>query len=210
MGKLAPAGVGASGTPPTGDQANAVIQGTFAAAGVSLPFAIYGAFNVSIWGSTNTALTTTNGSSSASVASGTGIAAGQVVNSVNVPPGTTWATFSGTSGTLAFATGYTNANVVTGVDAAAIIATTAWAGTMVLERSFDGGQTYLNCGVGGAGQPASYDGATMAGNAVSIVASEPERGVLYRLNCRVYTSGTINYRISTSGLAAMAWGIAVG
>lgn len=210
MGIPAPAGVGASGIPPAGDQANAVVQGTFAAAGVSQPFAIYGAFNFCIWGTTVVTLTTTNGSSNASVSSGTGIKAGQTVNSVNVPPGTVWATFSGTSGTLAFASGYTNANVVTGADTAAIVATTAWAGTVQLERSFDGGKTYFVCGVGGVGQGAIYSGATMAGQAVSIVGAEPEKGVLYRANCILFTSGTINYRISTTGLAAMAWGIPVG
>jgi hypothetical protein len=30
---------------------------------------------------------------------------------------------------------------------------------------------------------------------------EPEKGVLYRLNCIAFTSGTINYRISTTGQA---------
>lgn len=210
MGKPAPAGVGASGVPPAGDQANAVIQGSFLAAGVTAPFAIYGAFNVSIWGTDVVTLTTTKNSSNASVSSGTGITAGQTVNSANVPPGTIWATFSGTSGTLAFAPGYTNANVITGSDTAAIVAPVAWAGTVWLERSFDGGQTYLVYGLGGAGQGAIYVGATVAGQAVSIVAAEPEKGVLYRLNCVLFTSGVINYRISTTGLAAVVWGVPIG
>ena len=84
---------------------------------------------------------------------------------------------------------------------------TAWGGSVQLERSFDGGMTWLICGVGGAGQGAIYTGVAQAGVPVSVVASEPERGVLYRLNCTAYVSGTINYRLSVSGLAAMAWGV---
>lgn len=84
----------------------------------------------------------------------------------------------------------------------------AWNGTVRLERSFDGGTTWIVCGVGGNGAQASYT--TTTGADVSIVVSEPEEGVCYRLNCTAYTSGTINYRFSTSGLAAMAWGVPPG
>jgi hypothetical protein len=58
-----------------------------------------------------------------------------------------------------------------------------------LERSFDNGTTWLPLTAAGNQlyawtAPASENGA------------EPEAGVLYRLNCTAYTSGTINYRIS--------------
>lgn len=192
--------------PSGNDVATDVVSGSFSAVGVSASHPFYGSFNIFIYNTINTALTTTNASSSASVASGTGIAAGQPIKSVNVPPGTIWATFSGTSGTLAFPPGFTNANVVSGTDNAAIFDGGAYSATVQLERSFDGGSTWLICGVGGGGQQAVYT----AGTIVSIVASEPERGMLYRLNCPAYTSGTINYRLSTSGLAAMAWGIMGG
>jgi hypothetical protein len=88
--------------------------------------------------------------------------------------------------------------------------TTAFDATVQLERSFDGGATWFICGVGGAGQPAIYVGSVLAGQNVSIVVSEPERGVAYRLHVPVYGSGTINYRMSASGLAAMAWGVPPG
>jgi hypothetical protein len=80
---------------------------------------------------------------------------------------------------------------------------TAWAGTVAIERSFDGGTTWIVCGAGVAGAQCVYS----SGADVSIVGGEPERGVLYRMQCVVYTSGTIFYRISASGLAAMSWGI---
>ena len=74
----------------------------------------------------------------------------------------------------------------------------AWTGTVRLERSFDGGTTWIVAGVGGAGQQASWN----TGADVSVVADEPEMGVLYRLNCTAHAAGTINYRLSTTGLGA--------
>lgn len=113
-------GVGASGSRPAGDLAAAVVIGSFAGVGPSAPFAFQGWANLAIWATVTTTLTTTAGSLSASVSSGTGIAAGGSVNSVNVPPGTTWGTFSGTSGTLAlppltFAGSIDESGVITGM-----------------------------------------------------------------------------------------------
>lgn len=211
MGIPAPANVGASGLPPAGDQANAVISGTFAAAGTSAPFAIYGAFNVVIWGTVTDTLTTTASSSSATAGTGTGLLVGQTVNNANVPKGTTIGAVTGTSVTLAFPSGKTNANVIAATAASTSFGPAAWVGTIALERSFDGGASFQNCGQGGGGVPAIYYGGDhVDGSAVSLVASEPEKGVLYRLNCQVFTSGTINYRISTTGMAATAWGVPMG
>jgi hypothetical protein len=93
-----------------------------------------------------------------------------------------------------------NAVEVTGADAAAVFtgAGVSYSGTVQLERSFDGGRTWICCNVGGSGQLAQYS----AGTPVSITFGEPEKQVLYRLNCIAYTSGTINYRISQTGGAA--------
>lgn len=77
----------------------------------------------------------------------------------------------------------------------------AWSGSVQLERSFDGGTTWIVAGVGGAGQQAVYT----TGTDVSFVASDPEKGMLYRLRCTAYTSGTINYRLSTTSGAATTW-----
>lgn len=210
MGIPAPQGVGATGTPPPKDQANAVVQGQFTAIGPSEPFAIYGAANAVIWAEANTTLTTTDGSGSAAVGSATGLAVGQTINSVNVPAGTTIKTLSGTDITLGFAPNASVAQVIGGADAAALFVGAAWDGVIKLERSFDGGQTFLVCGVGGAGQGAIYTGSFLAGQPVSIVFAEPERMVLYRFNCTALASGQPKYRISTTGLAAMTWGVPIG
>lgn len=62
-------------------------------------------------------------------------------------------------------------------------------GTVVLEKSFDNGTTWIQ----------AFD---QNGNALSttapktIIVEEPEDGVLYRARCSAFTSGTINYRMS--------------
>jgi hypothetical protein len=61
--------------------------------------------------------------------------------------------------------------------------------TVSIERSFDGGATYLPV-------TNEYGVAYSWSAPMSIVVDEPESGVLYRLNCTAYTSGTINYRVS--------------
>ena len=282
MGIPAPFGIAASGLPPPGDQANAVLAGTILGIGVTQPFAFRGPMNLFIWASVVTALTTTAGSLSASVASGTGLAAGSSIKSANVPPGTIWGAFSGTSGTLSLPpitqTGIVNVSApqiaglaltngllgatvtgpgipsgttvdqiitpavaatdqspgvlgvvhitntptsapvnnaplpfftftegvgditVSGADAAASFtgAGVVYVGTVQVERSFDGGYTWLICNIGGAGQLAQFT----AGTPVSITFGEPEKQILYRLNCTAYSSGVINYRISQTGGAA--------
>lgn len=131
--------VAASQTPPAGDQANAVVSGSFAGTttGQSNSFLCWGPFNVVIYGS-----------------------------------------------------GGPNGN---------------WNGTVRLERSFDGGATWVVCGIGGDGTQASWN---TNNQDVSVIVGEPEKGVLYRLNCTVHTSGTINYRMSATGQAALAIGVA--
>lgn len=104
MGIPAPIGIGASGLPALGDQANAVVTGAIAAIGTTKPFAFRGPMNLAIWAAINTTLTTTAGSLSSTLASATEIAIGNAVNSVNVPPGTTLGGLSGTTGTLSLPT----------------------------------------------------------------------------------------------------------
>jgi hypothetical protein len=62
--------------------------------------------------------------------------------------------------------------------------------TVKVERSFDGGSNWHVASRDAAGNEAAY-----TANA-SLVADEPERGVLYRLNCTAFSSGPIAYRIS--------------
>lgn len=295
MGVSSPLGVVASGQGPyyPNDRANGVVQGALTAIGPGKPFWFWGPFNLWAWGAVNATLTTTVGSVAFSVNSGTGLAAGNAVNSVNVPPGTTIKTFSSTTGTFAMPTvtlwgfpeinttsgssvgriinlpsttgllgaavsGYAipagatvleivqaavpgtttlppilgivrisqvptlvppvnqpypyefaltgNGITVSGADAAASFtgAAITFSATLNIERSFDGGSTWLICNIGGAGTIAQYT----AGTPVSLVLGEPEQLVLYRINVIAYTSGTVNYRLSASGGAAMSLAIA--
>lgn len=288
MGIPAGQGVAASGLPPAGDQASAVLFGQFTAVGPSAPFAFRGPMNLELFASINTALTTTAASLAASVASAAGLAAGASINSANVPKGATVGVLAGTNVTLAlppvnypglvntqvpqifglpvtagllgatvtgpgipaattviavavaaaaatndspgspgtvtlsaqptsapvgrtalpqqFSFARTgNAIVTSGADAAAIFtgAGVSFVGTVQIERSFDGGNTFVVCNVGGAGMLAQFS----AGTPVSVTFGEPEKNVLYRLNCIAYTSGTINYRISQTGGANEALAI---
>jgi hypothetical protein len=77
----------------------------------------------------------------------------------------------------------------------------SWSGTVQLERSFDGGTTWIVAGVGRSGTQNVW---STANTDASITAFEPEKGMLYRLDCTTYTSGTINYRLSTTGTGATA------
>lgn len=58
-----------------------------------------------------------------------------------------------------------------------------------LERSFDGGTTWLPLTANGT-QIYKFTAPCSEGG------DETEAGVLYRLNCTAYTSGTVNYRLS--------------
>ena len=102
------------------ERANQILKGSIAAVGPTASVALYGNFNILVWNDNNISLTTTNASSSATIASASNIAAGQTIASVNVPNGTTVASISGTNITLAFPPGFTNANVVSGTDTAAL------------------------------------------------------------------------------------------
>lgn len=205
----------ATGVPTAGDQANAVVSGAFTVAGqVSQPFCFYGAFNVLIYPTLVNALTTVAGSATATFGSATGLAVGETVVSTLVPPGTVVGAIQST--VTVTLSGLTNAQIAaltSGTDAAATLvgAGVTVSATINLERSFDGGSTWITCGVGGGGQPASYVlGSSAITNPISFTVGEPERGVAYRLHCIAYASGNIAYRISATGLAAMTWGIPVG
>jgi hypothetical protein len=59
-----------------------------------------------------------------------------------------------------------------------------------LERSFDGGTTWIPVSKDSSGADASFTAPC------GITGYEPEDGVLYSFNCSAYTSGTMNVRIS--------------
>ena len=73
--------------------------------------------------------------------------------------------------------------------------------SFVIERSMDGGSTWVGCNIGGSGQLAKF---TSLPNPLSVSFGEPEAGSLYRVNCLVFSAATrvtINYRWSTTGQA---------
>lgn len=73
-------------------------------------------------------------------------------------------------------------------------------GTVVLEKSYDGGTTWV-------GTQIPFTTTAVSTTTVkSFQVFEPEVGVLYRSNCTAYTSGTANTRISGNGLMAQSAG----
>lgn len=93
--------------------------------------------------------------------------------------------------------------ITTGADATAAFTSAAigLTGSVQLERSFDGGQTWIVCNIGGSGGLAQWSTATP----ITLAFGEPERQVLYRLNVTAQTpsAGTsLKYRISATGQAA--------
>lgn len=62
-----------------------------------------------------------------------------------------------------------------------------FAATINIQRSFDRGATWE-----------TTDSVTTK---VSTVGFEPERGVMYRLSCSGYTSGSVEYRIGGNGIS---------
>lgn len=221
MGKpLSPPPLRATGAPASEDKANAVVSGTLAFQGdVSLPFSFYGPFNISIWGSLTATLDTIAGLRTANVTGLTrSISSGGGVNvsSTLVPAGTTIRTplssiqITGiTTVSLGGLTTAQVAGIATGSDPAAVFSGLGISaeGTVVVERSFDAGVTWLAYNINETGTPMKFAmGATGIDNPISFSISEPEVQVAYRLHCTVYTSGTINYRVSTTSPAPAAWG----
>lgn len=74
----------------------------------------------------------------------------------------------------------------------------SFSGTVQIERSLDGGTTWVVVATDGTGTLAVYT------TPVSVAGLEPEDGVLYRFDCTQYTSGTINYRLSQIGDIAVS------
>ncbi len=66
----------------------------------------------------------------------------------------------------------------------------SFSATVGLERSFDAGASWLPVSKNADGDVASWTAPA------SVTGEEWERGVLYRLRCTTYGSGTVAYRIS--------------
>lgn len=94
------------------------------------------------------------------------------------------------TGTTASTASNTSVLMIQGTFNAAISGT--WTGaTMQLQKSFDGGSSYMPATIDAAGTSASYT------SNVAVVVYEPEPGVYYRWQPVVALgSGTVNWRIS--------------
>lgn len=102
MGIPASLGINGFGTPVTGDQATAVVSGSFIARGVSVPFAFFGRANFTLYCQVTDTLTTTAGSFTATVSGATAalITDGTAIRSSLFENGTVFSAFSAGSGTL--------------------------------------------------------------------------------------------------------------
>lgn len=101
-----------------------------------------------------------------------------------------------------------HAIVTSGADATAKFtgASLFFNATVQLERSFNGGATWVPCNIGGSGALAQWvgDGST-TGTAISLAFGDPEAAMVYRLNTLAYSAVSnvaLKYRISTTGQAA--------
>lgn len=95
--------------------------------------------------------------------------------------------------------------IAAGADADAIFtgAGILWDGAVQLEYTFDGAGLWLVANYAGGGALVQWTN----GNPTRTSFGEPERGVLYRLNCTQIT-GTIGYRMSATAQAAVSLAIA--
>lgn len=156
---------------------------------------------------------------------GPGIPAGTTVSAVDVeaiPPNPATG-YPGRRGTVTISNAVTEAPtrneqspfmfaiddgvIAAGVDADAVFtgAAIVYNGTPQLERSFDGGATWLPCNIGSTAVLARWASGTTGGVPVSISFGEPEQYVMYRVNMVAYTGigdTTFNYRMSETGQAA--------
>lgn len=213
MGIPVASALAATPTPASGDQANLVVSGSFAVAGAcSLPVGIYGNFDVTVWGEQVGSLQTFAGLAVASINFGATqlVREGASVRGTNVPAGASLilgsAQVLGLQSVQLGGLSATQILALTAATDAAAVATVVPTATVALEKSYDGGFTWIPASVPGTvGTPIIFVLGTTLTQPVSIRMGEPEKGVYWRLNCRNYTAGgTVNYRISTTGNMAQS------
>lgn len=104
MGYPSPLGLAGFGTPPYGDGATAVLSGSFTETGVSSPFAFYGSANFTLYCQVENTISTTQGSSTATVTGSTAslIEAGTSIYTALFQSGSVFSAYSAGSGTIAF------------------------------------------------------------------------------------------------------------
>lgn len=70
------------------------------------------------------------------------------------------------------------------------VLTGTFVATVILEKSFDLGATWVPLSVDNVGTPNAYTAP------LAILVNEPESVPVYRLRCSAWTSGQVNYRLS--------------
>jgi hypothetical protein len=81
----------------------------------------------------------------------------------------------------------------------AALSATAFDGTVVFEKTYDGGQTWITISQDAAGTPASYALNWASPTTTSLAMAEVEPSVYWRIRCSVYNSGGLTYRLSQGG-----------
>jgi hypothetical protein len=196
LGITAPLGVGVASPSPAGDAASQVLSGVFAAVGPSPPINLRGPMNVAFWAAYTTALTTTFGTFAASVASAGAIAVGDAVDSVNVPPGTTWKTFAGTAGTLALPA-VTLGGLISGSKIIGLAETAPLVGAAVSGPGVAAGTTVLSVDV-----PAIPSASGFGGKIGSVNLSAPPTAQPLRTDQQFFTFALTAQAIATGVDAA--------
>ncbi len=97
---------------------------------------------------------------------------------------------------VAASTGTSAATVFLGAFNVALSGT--FTGTVLFEKSYDGGATWVTVAQDAAGTAASYTLAWTS-QSINLTLCEVETQVAWRLRCSAFTSGTLNYRLSQGG-----------
>ena len=73
-----------------------------------------------------------------------------------------------------------------------------FAGTILVEKTYDAGTTWVPVSQDAAGTPASYI-LSLTATGINLTLCEVETQVAWRIRCTAFTSGTLNYRLSQGG-----------
>ena len=97
---------------------------------------------------------------------------------------------------VAASTGTSAATVFYGAFNAALSGT--FSGTVLFEKSYDGGTTWIAVARDVAGTLASY-ALVLTAQSLNLTLMEVEPSVCWRLRCTAFTSGSLTYRLSQGG-----------
>lgn len=86
----------------------------------------------------------------------------------------------------------------------------AFVGTVVFEKSYDGGTTWITVSRDVAGTAASYALNWASTTSTNLTLAEVEPSVYWRIRCTAHTSGTLTYRLSQGGGLVFASYPAIG